>query len=55
MLRLTGLYYFSNEKQGYEALAYDRDATVRVLRQLSRMCRRAHKSKGKLFVLHLGI
>jgi hypothetical protein len=54
-LRLTGHYYREDDREGYESLKYDRDDTVRAFRKLSRMCRKAAESGGKLFVLHFGI
>ena len=54
-LRLTGPYSRTDDREGYEALKYDRGATVRAFRKLSGMCRKASESRGKLFVLHFGI
>ena len=54
-LRLTGHYYRADNREGYEKLKYDRDSTVRAFRRLSRMCRKASESQGRLFVLHFGI
>ena len=54
-LRLTGPYSRTDDREGYEALKYDRDSTVRAFRRLARMCRKASESRGRLFVLHFGI
>jgi len=54
-LQLTGLYYRAGKREGYDALKYDRDSTVRAFRRLSRMCRRVSESRGRLFILHFGI
>jgi len=54
-LRLTGFYCQSRKKAGYELLKCNRDATVKAFRKLSRMCRKAYESQGRLFVVHMGI
>ena len=55
ILRLTGLYCHTDDREGYEALRYDRDKTVRAFSGLSRMCHKVHESRGRVFALHLGI